>query len=113
MSDYPNLENDLRTYEFGRKVQAVVISPHWPYLLEVIESYVQDMDDQVRNLVPGDPAVIAAQAALYALNQFAVKFKEDMESAVEFASHPPAAFLQALMEVKDASDVARSMERGV
>lgn len=109
---YPNLDQDVSTYEFGRKVRGIVVSPHWPDLLEVIDSYVMDMDHQVRNLVPGDPTVIASQAALYALNQFAVKFKQDMEGAVNFASNPPEEFVQAMMGVVEASDVAKAMERG-
>ena len=111
-ANYPNLDQDLRTYEFGRKVRAIVVSPTWPDLLEVVDSYVLDMDDQVRNLIPGDPTVIASQAALYALHQFAVKFKTDMENAVGFAANPPDEFMRALMEVKDASDVSKAMERG-
>jgi hypothetical protein len=108
-SYYPNLDQDIATYEFGSKARSIVVSPTWPYLLEVIDSYVQDMDDQVRNLIPGDPSVVASQAALYALHQFAAKFKIDLENAVDFAANPPEDFMRALVEVRDASDVSKSM----
>lgn len=104
---YEDIETELRLYEFGRTLRPVVISPAWEILVDTIKSYVEDADLQVRKLVPGDPSVVASQAALYALDQFFTKFQEDVKRAVDFAAHPSQEITNFLLGVRDDSDVLK------
>ena len=107
------LENDLLLYQKGIELRPLVNSPNWETVLEVIQSYVEDIDQQVRIIQPGDQSVIAAQAALYALNDFARKFKQDIERAVDFANQPNDEVRNYLFGVRDALDVSRATGLGV
>lgn len=100
------LENDLRLYQKGIELRPLVNSPNWETVLEVIQQYVDDVDTQVRYIPPGDSTVVAAHAALFALNDFAIKFKQDVESAVDFANQPNDEVRNYLFGVRDVLDVA-------
>jgi hypothetical protein len=103
--DTYTLENDLRLYELGRELRPLVNSPSWEIFTDTIQSYVDDLDQQHRRLPPGDPNIIASHAALYALDQFATKFKADIERAVDFANAPSQEVLEYAHEVRKANDV--------
>ena len=106
------LEQDLKLYERGIELRPLVNSPNWETVLDTIQAYVDDVDQQVRYLLPGDPAVIAAHAALYALNDFAVKFKQDIERAVDFANQPNDEVRNYLFGVREVLDVSGAMGLG-
>jgi hypothetical protein len=107
------LDSDLRLYKTGVELRPLVNSRNWETVLEVIQQYVDDIDQQVRSIPPGDPTVVAAHASLYALNDFAVKFKQDIERAVDFANQPNDEVRNYLFGVRDALDVARATGQGV
>jgi hypothetical protein len=100
-----NLENDLRLYELGRELRPLVNSPGWEILTDTMQSYVDDLDQQHRRVLPGDPNVIASHAALYALDQFVTKFKADIERAVDFANAPPQEVIAYAHQIRKSSDV--------
>ena len=104
---YPQAEQDLQWYEFGRKMRGFVLSPYWKDLTDFIDTYVDDVDGQLRVIPPGDPTVIASQAALYALNEFATKFKEDVEKAVAYADNPSVELKTYIAGVRNSSDVMK------
>ena len=107
------VENDLALFELGRQLRVIVNTPAWEIVLNTVDRYVDDLDQQVRKLPPGDTTVISAQAALYALDQFATKFKEDINRAVNFANHPSEEIREYLNGTRDANDVAKAMGQGV
>lgn len=108
-----DIDNDLRLYELGRTLRPVVNSPAWEIIMDTIESYVEDLDTQVRKLVPGSPEVVPSHAALYALAEFATHFKDDVERAVAFANNPSPEVTQELLGTREASDVLKAMGQGV
>ncbi len=106
----PNIDQDLETYEFGRKMRPIVVSPSWPDLIEYLKDYVNKIDRVYRTLPPGDPAVVAEHAALHALDEFVTKFERDLPAAVEFAMNPPQEVVDELMGIRQASDVMATMD---
>lgn len=104
-----NFDQLLEAFEFGRKMRPIVISPSWVDLVQFVQDYVNKIDLVYRRLEPGDPAVVGAHAAVHALDEFADKFKTDLEQAVYFADHPPPELMSELRAVREASDVALSM----
>lgn len=105
------LEDDVLRYEMGRKWRAIYHSPAWELLLDTLKSYVDDADYQVRKLPPGDPSVIAAHAALSALNDMVEKFELDIKSWVEFADNPSPEFVEYITGVRNSSDVLKAMNQ--
>ena len=104
-----NFDRELEFFEFGRKMRPIVISPSWPDLVQFVQEYVDKLDKLYRRLEPGDPAVLGAHAAVHALDEFADKFKSNLEEAVEFADRPSPELMSELRRVRDASDVALAM----
>jgi hypothetical protein len=107
------VENDLSLFELGRQLRMIVNTPAWEIVLDTLNSYVEDADKQVRKMLPGSPEVMAAQAALYALDNLSTKFKEDIERAVNFANNPSDEVKQYINGTRDANDVAKAMGQGV
>lgn len=105
-----DIANELQLYELGRKLRIVYNSPAWEIITDTIQSYVDNLDYQVRNLLPGSPEVAASHAALYALDQFAKNFQEDVKRAVEFSNNPSPEVREALLGFRDSSDVLKAME---
>jgi hypothetical protein len=104
-----NFERDLEYFEFGLKMRPIVISPSWPDLVQFVNDYVNKIDKVYRRLEPGDPSVVGSHAAVHALDEFADKFKNDLEAAVQYSEHPSPELMAELRQVRDASDVALSM----
>lgn len=100
------MEPKVEIFERGRILKTCP-SDVWEVIKDTIHSYVEDLDQQVRNTQPADPSVIAVQAALYAMNKFEVFFLEDTESAINFASNPPEDFRKYLFGVRDQLDVIK------
>lgn len=67
----------------GRELRTIVGTQAWDIVMSTIQSYVDDANDTLISMVPGDPNVVAAHAAVSALHQFVKNFKEDIHKAVE------------------------------
>ena len=100
------LEEKLDVYERGRVLRTVP-NDAWEIIFATIHSYVEDADLQVRDLRPGDPGVIAAQASLYAMNKFETFFRQDTEAAMQFSEKPPKEFTEYMYQVRDRLDVLK------
>ena len=105
------IDRQMDLYERGRILKSGVSPEAWEIIFDTVHSYTEDFDQQVRSISPGDPSVLPAQAALYAMNKFETFFKQDTVAAMEFASHPPEEFRQQLYGVREASDVLKAQEQ--
>jgi hypothetical protein len=102
-----DIDRQLDVYERGRILRTVPTDA-WQIVKDTIHSYVEDLDTQVRNIVPGDPSVIAAQAALYAISQFENFFLQDTGAAMELAVHPPPELSRYLLSTRESLDVLKA-----
>jgi hypothetical protein len=100
------MEQLATKYERGRILRTVP-SDAWEIIKDTVHAYVEDLDNQVRNIQPGDPIVISSQAALYAMDKFESFFVQDLESAMEFSINPSKQFREYLFEVRDKLDVIK------
>ena len=104
------MELQMDVFERGRILKTV---PHdaWEIIYATIHEQVEGVNRQVRKLPPGDPSIVAAQASLYALSSFEENFKQGMEEAMTFATHPTPEFKQYLYGVRESMDVQKQMEK--
>ena len=109
MVDQEILDRQLDCYERGRVLKSGVTPQAWEVIYDTIHNYVEDVDQQTRNLRPGSPEIVAVHAALYALDQFEHFFKQDLEEAMEFSLRPPEEFKEHLSGVRKDSDVLAAM----
>jgi len=110
MVDFETVENDLRVYDLGRKLQRM--SPElWEIILDTLASIRDTAQDDVFELSPGDPIVPTAHAAASALTQAYRVFKEGIEKAIEFSVHPSEELKAYQKQVIETADVVRQMEK--
>jgi hypothetical protein len=100
------IDRQLDVYERGRVLKTIPVEA-WQIIKDTIHSYTEDLDAQLRRIQPGDPSVIASQAALYAANELEEKFLQDTEAAMEFSTRPSAELKQYLMHARDSMDVLK------
>ena len=73
-----DIDGQLDVYERGRALRTIPVEA-WQIIKDTIHSYTEDLDKQVRHLPPGDPSVIAAQSALYAMSAFEEFFLMELQ----------------------------------
>jgi hypothetical protein len=105
------MESKIDVFERGRVLKTCP-QDVWEVIKDTIHSYVEDANEQVRNIQPGDPSVTAAQASLYALSKFERFFLEDTKAAMEFSTNPSEEFLKYLYTVRDSLDVIKHQGLG-
>lgn len=103
-------EQQLEVYEKGRALNRFVHDPNWEIVIQVLEDYRDKYRDALVALPPGDPQVPLAHAAASASNDIFEFFQKSINDAVNFAQHPPTDFTHRMLGVRDALDVAKSME---
>ena len=103
-------EQQLDLYEKGRILSRFVHDPNWEVVLQVLLDYRDKYRDALVALPPGDPRVPLAHAAASSSNDIVNLFQGDISRAIDFAQHPPAEFVNKMRGVRDALDVAKSME---
>ena len=101
------IDRQLNTYERGRILRTIP-SDAWQIVKDTIHSYVEDLDQQVRTLRPGDPSVVPSQAALYAMSAFEEFFLQDTGAAMEFAVHPSPELNKYLISARESLDVLKA-----
>lgn len=101
------IDRQVDVYEKGRILRNVPTEA-WEVIKATIHSYVEDLDKQVRHIQPGDPSVIASQAALYAMTQFEEFFLSDINSAMDFAVHPTEELRKYMAGYIDSIDVLKA-----
>jgi hypothetical protein len=107
---YPDeLESKIDVYERGRVLRTVP-DQAWDIIFDTVHSYVDSIDQQHRNLPPGDSSVVASHAGLSVMSQFEQFFKEDLENAMDFAAHPDEEFTKYLSGFRDRLDVLKQQE---
>jgi len=107
---YPDeLEGRMDLYERGRILRTVP-DQAWDIIFDTVHSYVDGLDQHHRDLLPGDPAVVATHAGLSVMSQFETFFKQDLKSAMEFAAHPDKEFSDYLLGARDRLDVLKQQE---
>lgn len=104
------LEQDLELLEKGRLLLPWVKSPAWEIVKDTIRAQVDDVDEQLRGIEPGNPRVPQVHAALYALSQFSDTLIRGIEDAAMFAQNPSPEVKEYVHQVMTASDVKRAME---
>ena len=109
MPNYEGLDNDLDLYERGGMLRSVVNTPTWEIIIDTLKAYKESARDELMRLLPGDPTVPTAHAATYAVEDLFFKFQQDINKAIDFASHPSEEFMQHLSGVRESSDVAKQM----
>jgi len=101
------MDRQLDVYERGRVLRTIP-SDAWQIVTDTIHSYVEDLDRQVRHVAPGDPSVVPAQAALYAMSSFEDFFLQDTGAAMEFAIHPSPELNKYLLSARESLDVLKA-----
>jgi hypothetical protein len=101
------MDGQLDLYERGRVLKTVSVEA-WQIIKDTIHSYTENLDQQVRRIPPGDPSVIAAQSALYAMSAFENFFLQDTEAAMECSSRPSPELKQYLLHARDSLDVLKA-----
>jgi len=102
-----DIDRQVDIYERGRILRTIPTDA-WDIVKDTIHSYVEDLDAQVRHIVPGDPSVVAAQASLYALSTFAEFFLQDTEAAMELAARPSKELTDYLLSARESMDVLKA-----
>jgi hypothetical protein len=102
-----DIDRQLDVYERGRLLRTVPTDA-WQIVKDTIHSYVEDLDTQVRHLIPGEPSIVAAHAALYAMSSFEEFFLQDTEAAMELAVHPPPELSRYLLSARESLDVLKA-----
>jgi hypothetical protein len=87
---------ELDLWEKGRELQSIVNTRGFEIILDTLQSYVDNANDSLIRLAPGDPAVITAHAAVSAASQLVNYFKEDINAAVEASHKSPNALKRAV-----------------
>lgn len=111
MISYEYIENDLNTFDLGRKLNRIIGTEVWEIILDTFAKLRDDAQADVFRLPPGDPNVMAAHAAASSLTQAYAHFKEGIEAAGEFANNPSEELKKYLRQAVDATDVVKQMEK--
>jgi hypothetical protein len=107
--DYDELDRQLDLYEKGRRLRTLTNSPDWELVTQTLQDYRDKYRDALIALPPGDPQVPLAHAAASSSNDIYTYFLQDINLAVEFATHPPDAVVDSIRGIRRASDVQRAM----
>ena len=102
------LDNELRLFETGRQLRAVVNTSAWEIVIDTLKSYKDQAIEDLVNLVPGDPTVPTAHAAASALSQQFINFQRDINNALDFAANPSSDLQDYLAGVRQDSDVQKA-----
>jgi hypothetical protein len=102
-----DIDRQLDLYERGRVLRTIPPDA-WEIIKDTVHSYTDDLDQQVRGILPGDPSVVASHAALYAMSAFEDYFLKDIEAAMNFAVHPSDELKQYLSGVRESLDVLKA-----
>lgn len=76
---------EIEQWKRGMELRSVVSTDAWQVLKDTLSDYVDKADRELRQMLPGDPNVPTAHAALSALDQMVKVFVQDVETA---ASQP-------------------------
>lgn len=105
---FEEIKEDLELYEMGRALRVVYKTPAWNLVMGVFEDYRDRANDELTDLPPGDPRVVAAHAAVSALKDTVRKAQQDFEAAIEMANNPPQEITDYLNGVLEVLDVAKA-----
>ena len=104
--DFEQIRPDLELYDMGRTLRVVYKTPVWDLVMQTFEDYRDRANDELTDMPPGDPRVLAAHAAVSALKDTVRKAQQDFEDAVNMANNPPQIITDYLTGVVKAMDVA-------
>ena len=110
MVDYDQIEDELDLYERGRLLKTTIHTVGWPEVLEVVKSYLDDMDAQLKAIPVGDPSIIAAHAGVHVMSKFYQFFQEDIDNAIKMADNPSPELLEYIASARRKFDVKAMME---
>jgi hypothetical protein len=78
-------------YNKGQTLAQLVVSPSWPIILEILQSYATNSMNKLISLDPADKEnIIAEHAVAHAAKRIYQSFVEDVQAAVEMSRKPPA-----------------------
>lgn len=92
----PEEQAEIELWRKGRDLSALVIHPGWKTVLEMLQSYATSAAVDLVNMRPGDERTVVQHAVAYALNDFYVKFRQDVDAAVDAAKHAPGVMKRSL-----------------
>jgi hypothetical protein len=98
---------EYEQYEKGRKLRSLVGQPGWETVLQVLRDYRDKAKDDLIDLQPGDPTVPTAHAAASAVSQVVNYFEQDINNAIEIASHPSPELVEFITQTRDNLDVLK------
>lgn len=111
MIEFEMVENDLRVYDLGRKLNRIVGTEIWDIILDTFADMRDNAQQDLFRLPPGDENVPTAHAAASALTQAYSHFKKGVEDAVAFAGDPSDELKIYLKQALETTDVVRQMEK--
>jgi hypothetical protein len=92
--------HELDLWEKGRELQSIVNTRGFEIVLAVLQQYVDLTNQTLIEMSPGDPDVIPAHAAASALYDLNIKFRQDINAAVEASHRSPNALKKAAFAAK-------------
>lgn len=104
--EFEEIKEDLELYEMGRSLRVIYKTPAWDLVMGVFEDYRDRANDELTDLPPGDPRVVAAHAAVSALKDTVRKAQQDFVAAIKMANDPPQEITDYLTGVVREMDVA-------
>ena len=91
----PEEQEELKMWDRGRVLAQIVHTDAWAILLDSIRSYVEQANEDLTNLAPGDVNVPVAHAVAFALKDFYRKFQQDVQKAIETSLQQPQVLREA------------------
>ena len=87
---------ELDLWEKGRELQSIVNTRGYEIILDTLKNYVAQANEALVSLVPGDPGVVTAHAAVSGASQLVYYFQQDINAAVEASHRSPSALKRAV-----------------
>jgi hypothetical protein len=90
-------EYNITMWEKGRALSQIRVLPGFDVVLEMLQSYVAKSAEEITKIDPKDrDEVNAASTVFIVANQLFIKFKQDVDAAIEAARKPPAVLSESL-----------------
>jgi hypothetical protein len=90
-------QNEIESWEKGRKLATTVQTEGWPVAIELLQSYVVK---SVEQLVATDPADVPSRNANHAISYVASRllkiFQEDVQSWIELSRRTPTVIKETI-----------------